>query len=271
MFISVIVPIYYGKKYISDIFEMMKENLHYSTLHFELELIFINDSPDEDIREEELAVYKGIHLVLIINEENKGIHYSRLRGLEAARGKYILFLDQDDRIENNYFESQLRHIGNADVVVANGIAQYPAYEKFLYRYAFMQWTIKHIWFYVKFSTRIISPGQCLIRRDSIPRVWKENIIRHNGADDYFLWLVMLSKNCRFAINRDRLYTHVYTALNTSADSQKMQASVREVLQNLEGIVKERNIRLINAQLSEAEVSGAKKILVNLIEKINQKA
>ena len=42
--------------------------------------------------------------------------------------------------------------------------------------------------YLKVGTQIISPGQCLIKKKAIPEFWKTNLVRVNGADDYYLWL-----------------------------------------------------------------------------------
>lgn len=41
---------------------------------------------------------------------------------------------------------------------------------------------------------ITSPGHCLIRKTSIPQLWKENILKNNGSDDLLLWLLMLEEN-----------------------------------------------------------------------------
>lgn len=264
MLISVIVPLYHGKKYISGIVGMVDDNLREAKSNFEIELIFVNDCPDELISENDIQISEMINPILLNNEKNCGIHYSRVKGLNKAKGEYILFFDQDDRIRNDYFESQLKHIGKADVVVANGIAQYPEYDKMLYRYWFMQWTVKHIWFYAKFDCRIISPGQCLIKRDCIPAVWKENILENNGADDYFLWLELLSKRAAFAINREKLYTHVYTFVNSSLDNEKMRRSVKEVLDKQQDI-SNKYCGLIEKRIMNKNKTG----FVRLVERINR--
>lgn len=264
MLISVIVPLYHGKKYISDILEMMDNNLREENSNFEIELIFVNDCPDELITENDIQICDRIKPILLFNDKNCGIHYSRVKGLNKAHGEYVLFLDQDDRIRNDYFESQLKHIGKADVVVSNGIAQYPEYDKMLYRYWFMQWTVKHIWFYAKFDCRIISPGQCLIKRECIPAVWKENILENNGADDYYLWLVLLSLGTKFEINREKLYTHVYTSVNSSLDNDKMKQSVKEVLDKQQGISR-KYFGMIEKRIMQEKKMG----IVRLVERINR--
>lgn len=270
--ISVITPLYNGKKYIPDIIGMLRQNLKMCNIKLDIELILINDSPDETIsKDDDVLHVEEFKVVLLTNTENMGIHYSRVRGLKHAVGQYIVFFDQDDRIEDNYFCSQIKHIRNADVVVANGIAQCPNYEKILYRYQIMQWTVKHLWFYAKFNCRIISPGQCLIKRDSIPSIWKENILRNNGADDYFLWLVMLSHKKQFAINRKRVYTHVYTAVNVSGNSKTMHNSVEEMLFIIKSVLRKRYIRIIENRSRNAGRQCFLSVMVQLVERINRVA
>lgn len=269
MKISVIIPLFYGKKYIESIIDMMDRNVKMARIKYELEIIFVNDAPKEEIRQKDIPEAKNVKIILLSNQENRGIHYSRVHGLKCATGQYIMFFDQDDEISDTYFESQLCHIGNRDVVIANGIAQCDNHDKLLYRYRFMQWTVKYIWFYAKFDCRIISPGQCLIRKASIPKVWENNILINNGADDYFLWLVMLADQCRFAINRDILYTHVYTMQNASLDKERMKESVIEFLNSSENGIAEKYIKIIKKRIKRSNEKGVINSLVKIIERVNR--
>lgn len=263
--ISVIVPLYQGKKYIASILNMVENNLKSSAGKFEIEVAFINDFPQEVILQEEIESKAINNIILMNNERNYGIHYSRIKGLSCTEGDYVLFLDQDDKIADNYFMSQIQHSSNGDVVVANGTVQDQYSTKRLYRYWIMQWTVKHIWFYAKFDCRIISPGQCLIKRSSISDVWKRNVIAANGADDYFLWLLLLSKGCNFKINRECIYTHVFTSVNASLDSEKMKESVREVLEKGEKHIDSNSVKIIRNRIEKK----GKSLLIRLIERINR--
>lgn len=272
MKISIIVPIYKGENYIQPVYDMVKKNLEVLDSTHTLELIYINDYPDIDISEKVNTLSKSefLSVKLVNNDKNSGIHFSRVQGLKNATGEYIMFFDQDDTITDNYFASQIKHLKkNTDVLIANGIAQFPDYEKLLYRYYLMQWTAKHIWFYAKFDCRVISPGQCLIKKASIPIEWYDNIMKQNGADDYFLWLMMLTKDAKFSINRDRLYTHVYTANNTSLDNDKMYSSVDELIdinKNIHAIDDKAIAHIIARNSSDHKKSA----LVKLVEKMNRK-
>ena len=108
--ISVITPLYKGKKYIPNLLLQVKENLHelrnYNNT-INVELIMVNDYPSEQIdRNEYLS--EGINIIIKNNSVNSGIHYSRVEGLKISNGDMILFLDQDDCIDNNFLVKTYR-------------------------------------------------------------------------------------------------------------------------------------------------------------------
>jgi glycosyltransferase involved in cell wall biosynthesis len=63
-----------------------------------LEVIVIDDQSTDGTKLylHELNQYDFIKI--IYNKENRGVNYSRNRGIEAATGKFILFLDSDDAL-----------------------------------------------------------------------------------------------------------------------------------------------------------------------------
>ena len=80
MRISVIVPLYNGKRYIDSILKMLIKNLNYdSSGRLELEVIFINDQPEEVINElyyvRKYASVKRLTLHIVENKVNRGILY----------------------------------------------------------------------------------------------------------------------------------------------------------------------------------------------------
>lgn len=233
MTISVIIPLYYGISYVSTLLKMLEQNNKHLDDDVDMEVIFVKDSQEE--YDKSVFVSEDIKIRVLENETNGGIHYSRVRGLSVATGAYVHMLDQDDKISNTFYKYALRGIGKSDVLVCNGIKECVdflknmSYNKNLYRCSFMQWTVKHLWFYTKFSCRILSPGQCLIRKESIPEAWMEHILTHSGADDAFLWMLMLKQKKQFAIDREIRYIHKNTNRNLSLDDEKMKASLKEVI------------------------------------------
>ena len=99
--ISVIIPLYKGKRFIPKLIDMFEQNA--KKVDEKVEIIFINDFPGEEINETFSNPYLDIKL--INNEKNYGIHFSRVRGIHNASGKYIYMLDQDDEIRDHFFLS----------------------------------------------------------------------------------------------------------------------------------------------------------------------
>lgn len=88
----------------------------------ELEIILVNDGSTDrspEICAESARADKRIH---ILNQKNAGCAASRNAGTAAAAGKYLLFLDADDKMdEKNAIRSMVRQAEkkNADIVVGN--------------------------------------------------------------------------------------------------------------------------------------------------------
>lgn len=225
--ISAAIPIYKGKKYIASIIEMLEVNqnvLIQNGRKEKIEVIFVNDYPDEKIDDNYISS-TILKIIFMNNKENCGIHRTRIRALKAAKGAYILFLDQDDVIANDYFYSQLVNINEADAVLCNGIHRQ---NKLIYANEIEQRRVVCGKGYFEQEHIIISPGQVLIRKGAIPNQWKENILLENGSDDVLLWILMLDKNRRFAINPSNIYTHIEYGDNTSLDFTSMRNSVMEL-------------------------------------------
>lgn len=225
--ISIIVPMYKGKKYISNILYMYDENVRTlrKAKNFDsVELIMINDYPDEKF----VVKHQGVRV--IDNEENKGIHKSRVIGLNYCRGDYVLMLDQDDYISPNFLLSQIQNIGSSDLVVCNGKHNdWPIFESDDdFRNKMDDVGVNYI----------VSPGQVLIKSSSIPKEWKEDLMRCAGADDYYLWILMTSKGAEFAYNNQILFKHIKNGFNSSNNMRLMNASNQELLQKIDTHIKD---------------------------------
>ncbi len=225
--ISVVVPIFHGKQYIKDLIAQIEEGRKKLSFNEKIELIFVNDDPAEPIFIEDTS--ELVDITVLPTDCNRGIHGARVRGLENSTGKYVLFLDQDDRIHPDYFYSQLHCIKNNDAVVCQVIHE----KKLFYNTMTPFHKIMSKEFMFENGSPIISPGQVLLRRESIPVLWKTHIIGHNGADDFFLWLCMLAEGKIFALNEDVLFEHTVRHDNASLNSYNMMRSEEEVVHALQ--------------------------------------
>lgn len=222
MDISVIVPLYRGMKYLDGIQDMLEENLRILCRDKSAEVIFVNDYPQDEYP---ALPNRGrsIGVKYLSNECNLGIHRSRIKGVEASEGEYVLFLDQDDQICDTYLKTQLECIGDADAVLCNGW-----YRNGRKIYSDLQSQNKAIENYIAELNSIVSPGQVIVKRDSIPEEWEKTILLQNGSDDVLLWIIMICKKMRFAINPSCQYVHGEDGNNTSLDFGNMVNSMEEL-------------------------------------------
>lgn len=96
--LSIIIPIYNSEKYLRDCIE----SVYQQELPLDdFELILINDGSTDDsfsICKEFQHLYGNI---VIYSKNNEGQAVARNLGVKHARGKYIMFLDSDDRLISN--------------------------------------------------------------------------------------------------------------------------------------------------------------------------
>lgn len=232
--ISIIIPIYKGQQFIPYWIRKIEKNaVHLNSLHLRCELILVNDSPEEEIRAEDLQTC-GLSLKVLNSKENRGIHGARIYGLEHAEGEWIVFLDQDDWITDDYLLKQKLCIKDADVVICNGYIKKICTEisRFIYADYEEQRRVKDLSFYISTGNPVYSPGQVMMKVKAIPDSWRRNKLKTNGADDYYLWILMLKEEKKFVLNKEKLYTHVGHGSNVSNDNLSMVKSIREVEQFL---------------------------------------
>ena len=106
--VSIIVPVYNAEKYIVETME------HVAAQTYEdWELLLVVDGCGDDcarvIREYQKSTGEK-RLRLMVNEENMGAARSRNRGLLAARGRYIAYVDADDLWRPEKLERQLQYM-----------------------------------------------------------------------------------------------------------------------------------------------------------------
>ncbi|WP_291286376.1 glycosyltransferase [Flavobacterium sp.] len=114
--VSVIIPVYNAEFFLHD----CVKSLTNQTLQ-ECEFIFINDGSFDrslEIIESYQVFDKRIR---IINQENAGRSIARNVGILEAKGKYIGFIDSDDFVADEMFETLYDRVSkeNTDLVVSN--------------------------------------------------------------------------------------------------------------------------------------------------------
>lgn len=101
--VSIIIPSYNSEKYISRCIESILNQTYQN-----IEIIIVDDGSN-DKSYEIYDNYKNNHKIKIIKQENSGPSKARNNGLNHAHGKYILFIDIDDYIDNKCVERLVEH------------------------------------------------------------------------------------------------------------------------------------------------------------------
>ncbi len=108
--ISIIIPVYNAEKYLHRCFESILNN-KYSNL----EIIPVNDGSKDNsqkILDEYKEKYPDIFFPIL--QENQGIGMARNNALEKVTGEYVMFIDNDDFIDNDYIYSHVKELENDD-------------------------------------------------------------------------------------------------------------------------------------------------------------
>jgi glycosyltransferase involved in cell wall biosynthesis len=124
MKISVIIPVFNGEKYVAQCLE----NILHQT-YKNLEIIVIDDGSTDNS-----ATIAEQYPVQVIRQENQGPSVSRNKGIEAATGEYIHFMDVDDWINLDYYTHMAEAVTltNADIACSEMINERTPYETLLF-------------------------------------------------------------------------------------------------------------------------------------------
>ncbi|MGI9533098.1 glycosyltransferase family 2 protein [Lutimonas sp.] len=107
--VSVITPLFNSEKYIAETIDsVLKQS------YKDFEMIIIDDySEDNSIKIVKEYSDPRIHLICL--NENSGAGVARNKGIEAATGRYIAFLDSDDLWVSDKLEKQLNFMNSKNI------------------------------------------------------------------------------------------------------------------------------------------------------------
>lgn len=108
--ISVIIPVYNVEKYLRRCLDSV-----IAQTYQKLEIICVDDGSIDDSGKicDQYAVRDA--RIKVIHQENQGLSAARNRGLDAAEGEYIAFVDSDDYILEDMYKKMLDKLLNYNV------------------------------------------------------------------------------------------------------------------------------------------------------------
>jgi len=117
--VSVIIPVYNREKYLIQCLDSVINQ----TLK-NIEIICINDGSTDRSLEILNEYGKKDGRIKIINQKNQGVAFARNIGLKIARGEYVGFVDSDDWIDLNFFETLFTEAKKEDADLARTLYVY---------------------------------------------------------------------------------------------------------------------------------------------------
>lgn len=100
--VSVIVPCYNQAIYLSDALESLLQQTYQNW-----EAIVVNDGSSDNTEGIALEYAKKYPKIKYVAKENGGLSSARNKGIECAKGEYILPLDADDMLKPEYMEKAM--------------------------------------------------------------------------------------------------------------------------------------------------------------------
>lgn len=263
--VTVITPYYRGEKTIFNTINSVFNSYENVKDEINLEYIVIIDSmEDRDKIFKKLKNEYKDKIILLKNQENLGVAKSRNKAIKLATGDYVIFLDQDDNLDENYFTYIKNNIeADSKVILVNGYIcnkvngkKAPLYyvRPKLRRKTFLR------------ANKISTPGQV---------VFSKSIINNNfftgcseefkGADDWAAYINMFLNNPNLKIDyiskklfyynlHGNNYSNNWKELNSSAIEtskyfiNKVQSDEKKILQKRINILAFENMYLGNKSL-----------------------
>ena len=120
MKLSIVMPIYNAEKYLEECIDSILPEMRE-----DVELLLIDDgSTDSSYHIMRLMRRYEKSNIRILHHENRGVSYTRNRGIQEAQGKYIMFVDADDRMLQGWSQPALEACACLDDVIyfSNGLS-----------------------------------------------------------------------------------------------------------------------------------------------------
>ncbi|MEO6149230.1 MAG: glycosyltransferase family A protein [Mucilaginibacter sp.] len=223
MDVSIIIPYYNAGKYLPDAISSVQPLLGRHDIS--CEIVICNDGSTDPYSIDVLDQLEKKDICTIIHQTNKGPAAARNTAVRNSHGKYLVFLDSDNKIRERLIEKGIDILSNdkADVVYGNAA------------------------FFGETSKPLFTPGELhvplLMARNYIDmcamvrrEVWEttggfdEGEILRKGQEDWDLWLRAIKAGYRFKYVNETLFDYrVRGASLTNDDSLERYNRAREYI------------------------------------------
>jgi len=113
--ITVIVPVYNVEHYLDKCLDSLINQTYKN-----LEIIVINDGSTDNSLEVIKEYADANDFIRVIDKENEGVAKTRNKGIQLAKGKYVVFIDNDDFVDSDYLERFYNEIDQEQLDIVLG-------------------------------------------------------------------------------------------------------------------------------------------------------
>ncbi|MFW2555408.1 glycosyltransferase family 2 protein [Aliarcobacter butzleri] len=235
--ISVILPVYNGREYLSEAIESIL-NQTYTNFEF----IIINDGSKDDSLQIIKEYERKDERIVVISRENKGLISTLNEGIANAKGKYIARMDQDDISLPRRFEEQIKFLEkNLEIGVCGTWVEVFGDNRnpILWKMPINDDELKvRLLFSVTFAHPSVMMRKGLINQYNLR--YNEKYI---NAEDYKFWLDF-SKYTKF-VNIPKVlfrYRYLETSISRVADNAKDEHRYKTISSIFKEVLDELNIK-----------------------------
>ena len=112
--VSIIVPIYNVEKYIAGCIDSLLNQTYKN-----IEIILIDDGSKDNSIAIALNILENFDVTYtVIRQKNQGLSSARNAGIRCARGEYVVFIDADDRIDQDHIKMLVKCMRAMNLIFA---------------------------------------------------------------------------------------------------------------------------------------------------------
>ncbi len=245
--VSVIVPVYNADKYIDGCIESIV-NQSYKNI----EIILVDDGSTDQSAKKLDDWAKKDQRIKAVHKENGGVSSSRNVGLDNAIGEFVMFVDSDDTVTNDFVETALFELKERDLDVLSFAFDFVYDENYCVSACdkislFVDFANKKN--LVEFLLRYISKGEfsyCVWNR-----IYKRSIIEERSlrfdvdkslGEDFLFVLKYLCYAKNFASTSKILYRYTFGVDNSLTESwnKSLDYKIKEANEIANEFIKELN-------------------------------
>lgn len=213
MFLSVVIPVRNGEKYIGKLLDELIEQTYKN-----YEIIVVNDGSNDNTSN---ILKKYSSVKVYHNDRSMGANFSRNLGFNKSKGEIIVFTDVDCSVERDWLEKIVSIFMEKDVDAVAGQVFAENRDRFLAR--FLESSIltpapkyrKDIILSEDFKPRIfIATANFAVKRETLLNLnGFDPIFKHYGSDDMdFAYRLLRSGGKIYCSSKIKVYHHHRTSL-----------------------------------------------------------